>query len=137
MNIEIETTVSAPIERVWNAWITPAAIEQWNFASDDWQCPTATVELEVGGRFSSRMEAKDGSMGFDFGGTFTAIDPQKNIEYRLDDDRKVAVRFDDSANGVRVTETFEAENEIAGEQQRQGWQAILNNFKHYVESKNG
>ena len=75
-------------------------------------------------------------MGFDFEGTFTAIDPQKNIEYSLDDDRKVTVRFEDSAEGVRVIETFEAEDELTGEQQRQGWQAILNNFKHYVESKN-
>lgn len=136
MIITIETTVSAPIERVWNTWISPAAIEQWNFASDDWQCPRATVDLRVGERFSSRMEAKDGSMGFDFEGTFTAIDPQKNIEYSLDDDRKVSVRFEDSAEGVRVIETFEAEDELTGEQQRQGWQAILNNFKHHVESKN-
>ena len=136
MIITIETTVSAHIERVWNAWISPAAIEQWNFASDDWQCPTATVDLRVGGRFSSRMEAKDGSMGFDFEGTFTAIDPQKNIEYSLDDDRKVTVRYEDSAEGVRVIETFEADDELTGEQQRQGWQAILNNFKHHVESKN-
>lgn len=136
MIITIETTVSAPIERVWNAWISPSAIEQWNFASDDWQCPTATVDLRVGEQFSSRMEAKDGSMGFDFEGTFTVIDPQKNIEYSLDDARKVTVRFEDSAEGVRVIETFEAEDELTGEQQLQGWQAILNNFKHYVESKN-
>jgi uncharacterized protein YndB with AHSA1/START domain len=136
MIITIETTVSAHIDQVWNAWISPTAIEQWNFASDAWQCPTATVDLRVGERFSSRMEAKDGSMGFDFEGTFTAIDPQKNIEYSLDDDRKVTVRFEDSAEGVRVIETFEAEDELTGEQQRQGWQAILNNFKHYVESKN-
>ena len=116
MIITIETTVSSHIERVWNSWISPAAIEQWNFASDDWQCPTATIDLRVGERFSSRMKARDGSMGFDFEGTFTTIDPQKKIEYSLDDDRKVTVRFEDSAEGVRVMETFEADDEVTGEQ---------------------
>ena len=135
MEIAIETTVDAPIERVWAAWVTPDAITQWNFASDDWCCPKAEIDLVVGGKFNYRMEAKDGSIGFDFEGTFTTIDPQAVIEYALADDRQVRIRFTQTESGVRVVETFDAEDEHSAEQQRQGWQLILDNFKAHTEQQ--
>lgn len=134
MDITIETTVDAPIEKVWTAWTKPEHIVEWNFASADWLCPAAEIDLNVGGKFKYRMEARDGSMGFDFEGTFIAIAPGREIRFVLDDDRKVTVSFEKSDSGVRVVETFEAENESTGEQQRQGWQSILNNFKTHVEA---
>ncbi len=133
MEIAIETTVDAPIERVWAAWVTPADIEQWNSASKEWCCPKATIDFVVGGKFNYRMEAKDASMGFDFEGTFTFINPLSAIEYALADDRKVKIRFNQSATGVRVVETFDAEDEHSAELQQQGWQCILENFKRHVE----
>ncbi len=133
MEIAVETTVDAPIDRVWTAWVTPADITQWNFASNDWCCPKATVDLVVGGKFIYRMEAKDGSFGFDFEGTFTSIDPQTMLEYALADDRRVKLRFTQTESGVRVVETFDAEDENSAEQQRHGWQCILDNFKKHVE----
>lgn len=136
MQITIETTVNAPMDRVWRAWITPQDITKWNFAIDEWCCPDAKLEFEVGGDFSYRMEAKDGSMGFDFEGRFSAIDEHKSIEYVLGDDRKVKIDFLDTGEGIRVVETFEAEEEHSEEQQRQGWQSILNNFKKHVEERN-
>ena len=137
MQIAIETTVDAPLEQVWSAWVTPDDITLWNFASDDWCCPDAKIDLVVGGRFTYRMEAKDGSFGFDFEGKFTAIDPCKAIEYVLDDDRKVTITFTQSEAGVRVIETFEAEDEHSAEQQRQGWQCILENFKKHIVLQQG
>ena len=135
MEISIETTVNAPIEQVWSAWITPDDIRNWNFASEEWCCPDAKIDFTVGGKFSYRMEATDGSMGFDFGGRFTAIEAKRLIEYALDDGRKVIVLFSKTEQGTRVVETFDAENELAAEQQKQGWQSILNNFKKHVEAK--
>lgn len=135
MQIAIETTVDAPLEQVWSAWVTPADIILWNFASHDWCCPDARIELVVGGKFSYRMEAVDGSFGFDFEGKFTSIDPCNAIEYILDDDRVVRITFVQSETGVRVVETFEAEDEHSAEQQRQGWQCILENFKKHVEQR--
>ena len=134
MEISIETTVKAPIEAVWSAWITPDDIEKWNFASEDWFCPEARIDLTVDGRFSYRMEAKDGSMGFDFEGTFTAIHIHERIEYSLDDDRKVSITFSETDDGIRVVESFDTEDEHSAEQQRQGWQSILDNFKKHVET---
>ncbi len=133
MKISIETTVNAPIEHVWSAWVTPENIKHWNFASDDWCCPDAQIDLTVGGKFSYRMEAKDGSMGFDFEGMFTSIDANNHIEYALEDGRKVSITFSKVEQGIRIVETFEAEDEHFGEQQKQGWQSILNNFKRHVE----
>jgi uncharacterized protein YndB with AHSA1/START domain len=133
MEIAIETTVDAPIERVWAAWVTPADIEHWNFANEEWCCPKATIDFVVGGKFIYRMETKDASMGFDFEGTFTSINPLSAIEYALADDRKVKIRFNQSASGVRVVETFDAEDEHSAELQRLGWQCILENFKRHVE----
>jgi len=135
MKITIETEVNAPLATVWAAWVTPEDITAWNFASDDWCCPRAELNLEPGGHFTYRMEAKDGSFGFDFGGQFTAITPQQHIQFNLGDDRVVNVEFIATENGVRVVESFDAENENSAEQQKQGWQSILNNFKKHVESK--
>lgn len=137
MQITIETTVNAPLEAVWSAWVTPADITRWNFASDDWCCPAARLDLVAGGEFSYRMEAKDGSFGFDFEGTFTAITPQRAIEYSLGDERKVRVDFIETGTGIRVVETFDAEDQNSAEQQRQGWQAILENFRKHVEQGRG
>lgn len=133
MKISVETTVAAPIEQVWNAYITPENIKQWNAASNDWHTTAATVDLRVGGNFSSRMESKDGKMGFDFAGTYTKIVTQKLIEYAFGD-RVAQVEFSDSPNGVTVRVTFDSEQTHSVEQQRQGWQAILNNFTRHVEA---
>ena len=133
MNITVETIVSAPIEEVWRAYTTPEDIKQWNAASDDWHTTTAEVDLRVGGAFSSRMEAKDGSMGFDFAGTYTNIVKHKLIEYSFGD-RAAQVEFADSPEGVRVSVTFDSERTHSIEQQRDGWQSILNNFTRHVES---
>ena len=108
---------------------------QWNAASAEWHTPSAEIDLRVGGQFSYRMEAKDQSMGFDFSGTFTKVVEQEIIEYSMEDDRGVLVEFLANDDTVTVRETFDAESESSGEQQRQGWQAILNNFKNHVESK--
>jgi len=133
MKITVETTVAAPIEKVWRAYTTPEDIRQWNAASDDWHTTAATVDLREGGAFSSRMEAKDGSMGFDFAGTYTKIVENKRIEYAFGD-RNAQVEFLDAPSGVTVRVSFDAETVYPVEQQQQGWQAILNNFKRYVES---
>lgn len=135
MKISIEIEVDAPLSTVWDAWVTPEDITRWNFALDEWCCPRAELDLEAGGSFNYRMEAKDGSMGFDFEGNFTEINPYKSIHYKLGDDRNVEVQFIETQNGVKVIETFEAEDENSAEQQRQGWLSILNNFKKHVESK--
>lgn len=135
MKIVIETEVQAPLATVWDAWVTPKDITNWNFAIDEWCCPSAEVNLEVGGNFNYRMEAKDGSMGFDFEGTFTKIESNESIHFELGDNRVVTVEFIETINGVKVVETFEAEDENSAEQQKQGWQSILNNFKKHVESK--
>lgn len=136
MKISIEVVVNATPAAVWDAWVTPEDITNWNFAIDEWCCPKAEINLEVGGKFNYRMEAKDGSMGFDFEGEFTEITPLKTIRYKLGDDREVSVEFIEIENGVKVVETFDAEDENSAEQQRQGWLGILNNFKKHVESKN-
>jgi len=133
MKITAETTVAAPIEEVWRAYTTPEDIKQWNAASDDWHTTAATVDLRVGGAFTSRMEAKDGSMGFDFSGTYTNIVKHKLIEYSFGD-RAAQVEFDEGQKGVRVSVTFDSEPTHSFEQQRDGWQAILHNFTRHVEA---
>jgi predicted 3-demethylubiquinone-9 3-methyltransferase (glyoxalase superfamily)/uncharacterized protein YndB with AHSA1/START domain len=132
MKITVETTVKSPIAKVWAAYTTPDDIKQWNTASEDWHTTQSTVDLRVGGAFSSRMEAKDGSFGFDFAGTYTRIVPHELIEYSFGD-RTGVVEFIAGENGVMVRVTFEAESEHPVEQQRQGWQSILNNFARHVE----
>ncbi len=133
MKITIETTIEAPVEKVWRAWTTPDDIKQWNAASDDWHTTASTVDLRVGGAFSSRMEAKDGSFGFDFAGTYTKVVPQRLIEMEFGG-RTAVVEFIPQEGRVLVRETFDAEETHSVEQQRQGWQAILNRFARHVES---
>ena len=132
MKITIETTVKAPIDKVWSAWTTPEDIKQWNAASDDWHTTQASVDLREGGAFSSRMEAKDGSFGFDFAGVYTNIVTNELIEYAFGD-RTCVVEFIDADRVVNVRVSFVAESTHSVDQQQQGWQAILNNFKKYVE----
>lgn len=132
--ITVETTVAAPIAAVWAAYTSPEAIKQWNAASDDWHTTAATVDLRVGGSFSSRMEAKDGSFGFDFAGTYTKIEEHRVIEYSFGD-RRAEVHFADAPGGVKVTVTFDVEETHSLEQQRSGWQAILDTFRRYVEAR--
>jgi uncharacterized protein YndB with AHSA1/START domain len=134
VKITVETIVAAPIEEVWRAWTTPEDIKQWNAASDDWHTTKAAVDLRVGGSFSSRMEAKDGSMGFDFAGTYTRIVEGELLECAFGD-RVMQVEFIPGQDGVTVRETFDAEATHSLDQQRQGWQAILNNFARHVETK--
>ena len=133
MEITVKTKVRAPIERVWQAYTTPEDIVQWNAASDDWHTTKASVDLRVGGAFSSRMEAKDGSFGFDFAGTYTNIVPHRLLEYSFGD-RAAMVEFTDVSDGVDVSVVFDAETIHPIEQQQSGWQAILDKFARHVES---
>jgi len=132
--ITIESTIQAPVNKVWDFWTKPEHITKWNNASDDWHTPWAKNDLRVEGKFLSRMEAKDGSMGFDFGGVYNAVNEHQFIEYTIGDGRKVKVKFTPQANITRVVESFEAENTHSLEMQRDGWQAILDNFKKYTEN---
>ena len=132
--IAIESTIHASVEKVWDFWTDPDHIIKWNNASADWHTPRAENCLRVGGRFLSRMEARDGSSGFDFTGTYTKVEPLKQISYTLDDGRKVQASFVSMGNVTMVKETFEAEETNTAEMQRNGWQAILDNFKKYVET---
>lgn len=133
--ITVETTVNAPIDTVWRCWTEPDHIMQWNAASDDWHTPSATNDLREGGEFVARMEAKDGSVGFDFGGTYTKVIDRRQIDYTMSDGRAVSITFDEQDGKTIVTETFDAESENPVEMQRDGWQSILDNFKQYVESR--
>lgn len=134
MKITVSTTVAAPLERVWAAYTTPDDIKVWNTASPDWHTTAASVDLRPGGKFSSRMEAKDGSFGFDFAGEYTKVVHLELIEYAFGD-RTGTVRFQEEPGGVRVTVTFDAEQTHSEEQQRTGWQAILDSFRHHVAGK--
>ncbi len=134
MKITVETVVKAPVATVWHAYTTPEDIRQWNAASDDWHTTRSSVDLRVGGAFSSRMEAKDGSFGFDFAGTYTKIVPHELIAYSFDE-RMATVEFATGENAVTVRVAFDAETEYPVEQQRQGWQAILDRFARHVESR--
>jgi uncharacterized protein YndB with AHSA1/START domain len=133
-NITVETIVKSSLENVWEKWTKPEHIQNWNFASPDWCCPKVENNLEVGGKFSAIMSAKDGSSSFDFNGIYTKVEPLKEISYTIEGGRTVSINFSQTPEGVKVVETFEMENENSEELQRQGWQAILNNFKHYVEN---
>lgn len=137
MKITIERLVRSNIENVWQKWNLPEEIVRWNAASDDWQTSASEVDLTVGGGFKSRMEAKDGSEGFDLAGTYTKISAPNFIEFRLGDGRMVTISFEETAEGVMITETFEPESENGAEQQRQGWQAILDSFAAHVEAADG
>ena len=132
--ITIENIVNAPAEKIWNYWSKPEHIIKWNSPSDDWHTPRAENDLRAGGKFLSRMEAKDGSFGFDFGGVYDVVTKNKYIEYTMDDGRKVKITFSPQGNKTKVVIIFEAENENPVEMQRGGWQAILDNFKKYTEA---
>jgi uncharacterized protein YndB with AHSA1/START domain len=131
--ITVEATVNAPIEKVWKYWTEPQHVKNWNAASVDWHTTRAENDLRVGGNFTFRMEAKDGSFGFDFGGTYDAVRENEYIEYTLGDGRKVKTYFMNENNATKVVETFDAENTHPVEFQKAGWQAILDNFKKYSE----
>ena len=131
--ITVEVTVNAPIEKIWEKFNTPAHITKWYAASDDWHAPAAENDFKVGGKSNTRMEAKDGSVGFDFEWTYTKIKDHEAIDYTIVDGRTVSINFQNTDNGVKITETFEAEDVNSIELQQGGWQAILNNFKKYAE----
>ena len=133
--LTVENTINAPVEKVWEYWTKPEHITKWNNASDDWHTPWAKNDLREGGSFSARMEAKDGSMGFDFGGVYDAVKPNEYIEYTLGDGRKVKIFFTSKGNTTKVVESFEAENTNSLEMQQGGWQAIMDNFKKYTEAQ--
>lgn len=131
--ITVEATIQAPIEKVWEYWTRPEHITRWNNANEEWHTPRAENDLKTGGKFSYRMEAKDGSFGFDFGGAYDNVEEKRRIEYTLDDNRKVQVAFSETGGGTHILETFEAEQSNPADMQKQGWQAILDNFKKYTE----
>ena len=132
--ITVQSTINAPVEKVWKFWTGPEHITKWNNASDDWHTPRAENDLRVGGKFTSRMEARDGSSGFDFGGVYDEVTLNEKITYTMDDGRQVSVNFTFKGNETKVVETFDAENTHSVEMQRGGWQAILDNFTKYAES---
>lgn len=132
--ITIEAVVAAPIARVWECYNKPEHITQWNFAIDTWHCPWAENDLRVGGSLKARMEAKDKSFGFDFGGVYDIVEPLKKIAYTMSDGRRVETTFTDMGNTTRVVTIFDAESENSAEMQKNGWQAILDNFKKYTEA---
>ncbi len=132
--ITIHTTVNAPIAQVWKFWTDPAHIVNWAFASDDWEAPVAENDLRIDGKFKTTMSAKDKSTSFDFTGVYTNINDQEKIEYTMDDGRKVSSTFEETPEGVLITQSFDPETENSEEMQRAGWQSILDNFKKYVEA---
>jgi len=132
--IIVETTVQAPVEKVWEYWTEPTHITKWNTASEEWHTPFAENDLQVGGKFLSRMEAKDGSFGFDFGGVYDDVRLNEGIAYTLEDGRKVTINFIRQGNETKVIETFDAESTNPIEMQEAGWQAILDNFKKYINN---
>ncbi|HVZ12705.1 MAG TPA: SRPBCC domain-containing protein [Patescibacteria group bacterium] len=134
--ITIDTAVNAPIEKVWTCWTEPQHITRWAFASDDWEAPHAENDVRTGGKFLTRMQSKSNpNEGFNFGGVYTNVKPHELIEYDMDENRHVKTVFEDTPQGVKITQTFDPENENTREMQQQGWQSILNNFKKYTEGR--
>lgn len=134
MKISVSVLIERPLAEVWLGWNTPASIMEWNAASPQWHCPQSLVDLRAGGRFCHHMAARDGSMGFDFEGTFTEIRAPTGLRYVMDDGREVSVQFVEEQGGTRVEEVFDAESRHSDEQQRAGWQSILDNFKRHMEA---
>jgi len=132
--ISVHTKVNVPVEKVWQYWNEPQHITKWCQASDDWHAPHAQNDLKVGGEFKTTMAAKDGSFSFDFGGKYDVVEQNKLIKYTLEDGRKVSITFQDEEGSTNVLEKFDPEQTHSAEMQQQGWQAILNNFKNYVEN---
>ena len=137
--VTVEVLIDAPVEKVWQYWTLPEHIVKWCFVSDDWCAPKAENDVRTGGNFKTRMEARDGSVGFDLEGNYTAVEENKRMEYTLigDDERKVSVEFKEENGGCRVIEIFDPEDTNPLEMQQNGWQAILNNFKKYIEALKG
>ena len=133
--ITVTATVNAPVEKVWQYWNEPEHIKGWAFASDDWHAPNAENDLRVDGKFSTTMAAKDGSFSFDFGGVYTDVQERTLIAYTMGDGRKVEIKFSGNGDSTEIEETFEPESQNSLEMQQGGWQAILDNFKKYVEGK--
>ncbi|HNP47715.1 MAG TPA: SRPBCC family protein [Bacteroidia bacterium] len=133
--ITVEALINAPVEKVWKFWTQPEHITQWCNASDDWHAPRAENDVRTGGKFTTRMEAKDGSMGFDFGGIYDDVKLNEKIDYTMGDGRKVHITFIPDGNSTKVLESFDPESMNPHEMQRNGWQAILNNFKKYTETR--
>ena len=133
-SITINTIIRVPLPEVWKFWTDPAHIVNWNHASDEWHTPRAENDLTAGGKFSYRMEAKDGSFGFDFSGSYDSVETHESIQFKLDDGRKVSVSFEATGETTTVTEVFEPEKMNPIDMQRDGWQAILNNFGRYAEN---
>ena len=131
--ITVSANIHAKQKKVWDYYTQPEHITNWNFANDDWQCPSATNDLTIGGIYSARMEAKDGSFGFDFEGIYIEIVEGKKLVFKLEDGRITTVIFKGNENETKVDVTFDAEMQNSIDMQRDGWQAILNNFKKYVE----
>jgi uncharacterized protein YndB with AHSA1/START domain len=133
-SITVSATVNVPVEKAWQVWNEPQHITQWATASPEWHTPRAENDLRTGGSFANRMEAKDGSFGFDFGGTYDEVDEHKTIRYTMGDGRKVSIGFEGNGNQTTITETFDLESQNPVEMQQQGWQAIMDNFKKYTEA---
>ena len=133
--ITVQTVVKAPVEKVWTYWNEPEHITGWSFASDEWQAPSATNDLRPGGRLIVRMEAKDGSAGFDFGGVYDVVKEHEEIAFTMDDGRRVDIAFTAQGDETAITETFDAEGTFPVEFQRAGWQSILDNFRRYAEQR--
>lgn len=131
--VRIEASVSAPLKKVWSYWTSPEHITKWNFAIPEWCCPSASNDLKVGGKYIARMEAKDGSFGFDFEGIYDEVSPQKKLVFTMPDGRKVSTQFEAVGDATKITTVFDAEKENPIEMQKDGWQSILNNFKNYTE----
>lgn len=131
--ITVSATIEAPVARAWDCYTNPDHITNWNFATDDWQCPTAYNDLRPGGKYSARMEAKDGSFGFDFEAIYDVVVPHSELSYTMGDGRQATTLFESQGNETKVTTTFDAENENPVDMQQQGWQMILNNYKKYTE----
>lgn len=133
--ITIKSTISAPVQKVWDYFNTPDHITKWNFAHESWQCPSSENDLRIGGKFKTRMEAKDGSLGFDFEGIYDEIIPGEKIKYYLDDGRNVEIQFQKiDGDTTKIIQIFDPEQQNPIEMQRDGWYAILNNFQKYVEN---
>ena len=133
VKLTVQANIAADRKKVWDYYTNPKHITKWNFATDDWQCPKAANDLRVGGKYSARMEAKDGSFGFDFVAIYDEVIDQKTFTYTMEDNRKATANFESVGNQTKLTITFDAETENSEEMQKGGWQAILNNFKKYVE----
>ena len=133
--INIEVDINAPIRKVWQYWTEPKHITNWSFATDEWHCPHAENDFQVGGKFITRMDAKDDSFGFDFSGTYTDVKPNKLISYTMTDGRKVDTEFIEEGDKTKIEQTFDAETDNPIEMQKNGWQAILNSFKNYADKK--